>query len=463
MDATTRRVTDPIESHSVPAASATTTPHKSNEPPASPVSSEHRADDSRAQAMGQAAMGRKRAVLVGINYTGRDDELKGCLNDVARMRRCLIDRFGFDASGIRVLADADPSTPLPTGANIRRELERLVGDARPGDTLFFHYSGHGVQLPAETGEDDDTGYDECIVPCDGNLIKDQDFKELVAKVPDGCLFTIVSDSCHSGGLIDKAKEQIGNSTRQNRSQEPPDQRQETRPPSHASLLGIVHGVFESLRTHLLRRGSQQSSHNIQSNGTELDIKTEAEAEANAHAIASVKSRSLPLSSFIELLKENTGEEDVGVGTIRTTLFRHFGDDASPKVKKFAKAMAAGNKLREDGDLEGDDKEGHEVRGVKEVYAGTAAASAPPLPRNGVLISGCQTDQTSGDATTAEGVSYGLLSNAIQTILSRKKEGTTVTNRELVLKVRELLSKQGVTTQQPGLYCSDEHASMPFIC
>ena len=122
--------------------------------------------------MGQAAMGRKRAVLVGINYVGRgDDELKGCLNDVARMRRCLVDRFGFDEAGIRVLADADPSTPPPTGANIRRELERLVAGGRAGDTLFFHYSGHGLQLPAETGEDDDTGYDECIVPCDGNLIK----------------------------------------------------------------------------------------------------------------------------------------------------------------------------------------------------------------------------------------------------------------------------------------------------
>jgi len=122
--------------------------------------------------MGQAAMGRKRAVLVGINYVGRgDDELKGCLNDVARMRRCLVDRFGFDGADIRVLADADPSTPPPTGANIRRELERLVAGGRAGDTLFFHYSGHGLQLPAETGEDDDTGYDECIVPCDGNLIK----------------------------------------------------------------------------------------------------------------------------------------------------------------------------------------------------------------------------------------------------------------------------------------------------
>jgi hypothetical protein len=89
-----------------------------------------------------------------------------------------------------------------------------------------------------------------------------------------------------------------------------------------------------------------------------------------------------------------------------------------------------------------------------VYAGTTA-SAPSLPLNGVLISGCQTDQTSGDATTAEGVSYGLLSNAVQTILARKHDGA-VTNREL-------LSKQGVTTQQPGLYCSDEHANLPFIC
>jgi len=33
-----------------------------------------------------------------------------------------------------------------------------------------HYSGHGTRLPAETGEDDDTGYDECIVPSDMNLI-----------------------------------------------------------------------------------------------------------------------------------------------------------------------------------------------------------------------------------------------------------------------------------------------------
>ena len=83
--------------------------------------------------------GRKLALLVGINYPGTKAELKGCHNDVARMRRCLVDRFGFDESGIRVLID-DGSAPQPTGANIRRALARLVGDARPGDFLFFHSS-----------------------------------------------------------------------------------------------------------------------------------------------------------------------------------------------------------------------------------------------------------------------------------------------------------------------------------
>lgn len=36
-----------------------------------------------------------------------------------------------------------------------------------------------------------------------------DFRHLVNMLPKGASFTILSDSCHSGGLIDKEKEQIG--------------------------------------------------------------------------------------------------------------------------------------------------------------------------------------------------------------------------------------------------------------
>jgi hypothetical protein len=112
----------------------------------------------------------KRAVLIGCNYPGTKAELKGCINDVWRMHKCLIQKYGFSDEDITVLIDTDRSYTQPTGKNIRSAILKLVRSAQPGDVLFVHYSGHGTRLPAEIGEDDDTGYDECIVPTDMNLI-----------------------------------------------------------------------------------------------------------------------------------------------------------------------------------------------------------------------------------------------------------------------------------------------------
>ena len=112
----------------------------------------------------------KKAVLIGINYPGTKAELRGCVNDVRRMYKCLVERYGFAEEDITVLIDTDDSYTKPTGKIIRKALADLVGSADSGDVLVVHYSGHGTRLPAETGEDDDTGYDECIVPCDMNLI-----------------------------------------------------------------------------------------------------------------------------------------------------------------------------------------------------------------------------------------------------------------------------------------------------
>lgn len=306
----------------------------------------------------------------------------------------------------------------------------------------------------------------------------QDFTELAQKVPSGCLFTIVSDSCHSGGLLDKTKEQIGHSTKQKQKQtqtQTQSRELEERSPSGTSfrefLKGTVREAFESQGIHLPHRSrshQQGSGH-----GDDGDQESRYINTADAH----VKNRSLPLSTLIEMLKEKTGKDDIDVGSIRLTLFNLFKDDASPKIKKFMKVML--NKLQQGqhGGIVGfmgalaqevlkaklDGKEEEEfdpamkqhVHSDQEVYAGTTAR----VPSNGVLISGCQTDQTSADATTPKGVSYGALSNAIQAILA---ERGTVTNKELVLKARKMLSKQGYT-QQPGLYCSDENASAAFIC
>lgn len=91
----------------------------------------------------------KRALLVGCNYPGTKVELHGCANDARRMHRTLVTRFGFDESDILMMLDNDPSTPQPTGANIRSSLAKLARGVRPGDVLVFHYSGHGTQVSCE--------------------------------------------------------------------------------------------------------------------------------------------------------------------------------------------------------------------------------------------------------------------------------------------------------------------------
>ncbi|OVA03142.1 Peptidase C14 [Macleaya cordata] len=417
----------------------------------------------------------KKAVLVGCNYQGTKAELKGCINDVKRMYQCLIERYGFAEEDITVLIDTDDSYTQPTGKNIRKALSDLIRSGEPGDFLFFHYSGHGTRLPAETGEDDDTGYDECIVPTDMNLITDDDFREYVDQVPEGCRITIVSDSCHSGGLIDEAKEQIGESTKKEQDDDE----------GSSSGFGFKNFLHKKVNDAFESRGIRlptEFRHHGRHHRTEEDDQDEDEQPQNVR----IKSRSLPLSTLIEILKQKTGKDDIDVGKLRPTLFDVFGEDASPKVKKFMKVIMdklqcggggdgesgggfmgiVGNlaqeflkqKLEEnDGDYAKPATE-TEVGSKQEVYAGSSKRS---LPDSGILISGCQTDQTSADANPGnnEGA-YGALSNAIQTIIA-ESDGA-VSNQELVLKAREMLKRQGFT-QRPGLYCSDDHADAPFIC
>lgn len=118
----------------------------------------------------QKMEGMKRmAVLVGCNYPNTKYELHGCINDVMAMREKLVSRFGFDPSNIQVLTDEPGSLLIPTGANIKRSLGRMIGKAESGDVLFFHYSGHGTRVPSMK-HGNFLHQDEAIVPCDFNLI-----------------------------------------------------------------------------------------------------------------------------------------------------------------------------------------------------------------------------------------------------------------------------------------------------
>jgi metacaspase-1 len=86
--------------------------------------------------------GRRKALLIGINYFGQRGQLRGCINDVKNMSNYLNEHFGYKREDMVILTD-DQQNPMsqPTKANIYRAMHWLVNDAQPNDSLFFHYSG----------------------------------------------------------------------------------------------------------------------------------------------------------------------------------------------------------------------------------------------------------------------------------------------------------------------------------
>merc|ERR1719271_919290 len=147
--------------------------------------------------------GNYRALLVGINYVGSNCELQGCWNDVETMKRYLLGQ-GYTEDCMKILLD-DGSCDAPNYGNITAAMTWLIEGAQAGDTLFFHYSGHGASVRDDDGDEKD-GRDECLCPCDYNsagLLRDDDvFKLLVGPLPDGARLTCVLDCCHSGTILD---------------------------------------------------------------------------------------------------------------------------------------------------------------------------------------------------------------------------------------------------------------------
>ena len=125
--------------------------------------------------------GTKRALLVGCNYPNTKAELSGCANDVQNWKELLTSHFGFDEANIKILVDTGEGYARPTGKNIKKELIRIVRMSKPGDIVFFQFSGHGVQVPADPdGDYEEDGMDEALCPTDLNLIIDDDLRDILS-------------------------------------------------------------------------------------------------------------------------------------------------------------------------------------------------------------------------------------------------------------------------------------------
>ncbi|KAJ3049026.1 Ca(2+)-dependent cysteine protease [Rhizophlyctis rosea] len=155
--------------------------------------------------------GRRRALLIGINYTGTNAQLQGCHNDVEKVREWLVKNYPFAEDEIRVLLDTEGQSEelVPTRHNIEESMRWLVEGAQAGDAFFFHYSGHGSQAKDTHGDEHD-GIDETVVPLDyqtaGQIHDDTCSQEinsiLVHPLPRSSRLTAIFDCCHSGSIMD---------------------------------------------------------------------------------------------------------------------------------------------------------------------------------------------------------------------------------------------------------------------
>jgi hypothetical protein len=106
------------------------------------LSSSRRIDFNEPMRIVPDGSGRRRAMLIGINYVGQKGELSACHNDALSVKDLLVNAYWFREEEMLILID-DGQHPMPTKKNIEDGMMLLTKYSQPGDVVFISFSGHG--------------------------------------------------------------------------------------------------------------------------------------------------------------------------------------------------------------------------------------------------------------------------------------------------------------------------------
>ena len=161
-------------------------------------------------AQDNTAKSKKHALIVGISKYARGSKQVNqdwwnlnTANDVQLLKQTLVQKYQFDPTNVKVLVLPEETTHKAIISAFRSHLIEKTG---AGDIVFFHFSGHGQQIPDDNGDEID-GLDESIIPSDyisqsngSRNIRDDEIaqllEELSEKKPSNV--TVTLDSCYSG-------------------------------------------------------------------------------------------------------------------------------------------------------------------------------------------------------------------------------------------------------------------------
>ena len=137
------------------------------------------------------------ALLVGVGDNIRPRfSLSGPKNDVPAVSDVLHGQYRIPSSHIRRLMNRQA-----TRQNILAGWAWLAQNARPGDLVFFYYSGHGTVVPAQLAGSKERGPDSAICPFDAvsreGLIPGAEIGRRIDALRTDQVVVIV-DACNSG-------------------------------------------------------------------------------------------------------------------------------------------------------------------------------------------------------------------------------------------------------------------------
>ena len=137
--------------------------------------------------------------------------LKGPANDAILVRDYLVNNapVPFKDENVEVLATTE-GRENPTHANILAGLAKIAAEAKEGDFVYLHFSGHGTEQPAIDDLTEPDGKDEVFLPSDvmmapkgekamPNALTDNEIGEALTRIRDkGAFVWAIFDNCHSG-------------------------------------------------------------------------------------------------------------------------------------------------------------------------------------------------------------------------------------------------------------------------
>ncbi len=134
----------------------------------------------------------KIALCCGLNdYSGTNNDLKGCVNDAIEWSDILKSIFGFNATLL--------TNNSVTWKNVTNWLKEAVAKSNENTHIVWTNSGHGSHVADKDNDEDVDSRDECLCLYDKFLIDDE-IRDILKGLHPLAKFTFISDSCHSGSV-----------------------------------------------------------------------------------------------------------------------------------------------------------------------------------------------------------------------------------------------------------------------